>query len=104
MGNIPYIAAIVASVVAGIIMWWAFGRYQSRLKRSLSSVAAVLLSFALYFVSEFVSLAMSPPGMVQERGLEFSQGFKALTTLLLVAIVAVSAIRIGSPKGAGPDF
>lgn len=50
MGYLSYIAAAGASLAAGLIMWWAFGRYHSRLAKGLFAGLAILLGFALYFI------------------------------------------------------
>jgi hypothetical protein len=46
MGDISYVAAVGASAVAGVIMWWACGRYESRLRGRPSLCSAHVTSFA----------------------------------------------------------
>ena len=95
MGYISYIAAAVACLVAGLIMWWAFDRYQSRLAKGLFAGLAILLGFVIYFVSGIVLIPIlsTSTSEASEAGTAIGHGFKMLSTLLLVVTSILLAIR-----------
>ncbi len=104
MGYISYVAAAGASLVAGLIMWWAFDRYQSRLARCLFCAVAILLSFIVYFVFGLLILIpvlTATSSEASEAGVALGHGIKILTTMLLVVTAFALSIRgrakVGTP-------
>src|SRR5262249_377895 len=100
MDDISYVAAVGASAVAGLILWWASGRYESRLKRGLFSAITILLGFVVYFVLGVLFLIVRPD-VARETGLAIGHGVKVLSMMLLAVNAVVLSVR-RRPKAPGP--
>lgn len=98
MDDISYVAAVGASVVAGLMLWWASGRYQSRLARAVSSVTTIIVGFLVYLVLGILFVVMRPE-RAHQTGLELGHGFKVLTIMLAAVTAIILALR--SPKSRG---
>lgn len=92
MDDISYVTAIGASAVAGLILWWACGRYQSRLKRALFSAIAILLGFVAYFALGLLFIIIRPD-VAHETGLAIGHGVKVLTTMLVIVNAVILTVR-----------
>jgi hypothetical protein len=99
MDDISYVAAVGASIVAGLILWWACGRYQSRITRALFSVITIFVGFLVYFLLGILFIVMRP-GIAHETGLAINHGLKVLTTMLLAVNAAILALRSKARKKA----
>jgi hypothetical protein len=97
MDDISYVAAVGASIVAGLILWWACGRYQSRITRALFSVITIFVGFLVYFLVGILFIVMRP-GIAHETGLAINHGLKVLTTMLLAVNAAILALRSKAMK------
>jgi len=92
--NIPYVAAAGASFVAGLIMWWAFGRFRSLLGRGLFIVTAIFLGLFIYFVIGIALILLgATSAQAGAAGSALGHGIKILTTMLLVVVCLVVAVR-----------
>lgn len=92
MGDISYVAAVGGSAVAGLILWSAYGRYQSPLKRAVFTVVAFLIGFVAYFVLGVFFIIVRPE-LARETGVAIGHGFKVLTTMLLIVNAVVLSVR-----------
>lgn len=93
MDDISFVAAVGASVVVGLILWWAIGRYhQSRLKRALAAAGAVFLGFVVYLILG-VAFVVIRPERAHETGVELGHGFKTLSIMLGVVTAIILAVR-----------
>ena len=101
MDDISFVAAAGATVVAGLMMWWACGRYQSRLKRALFGVAAVFLGFFAYFVLGILFVVMRPDVARETGSAIFGHGVKTLSMMLLAVNIVVLNVR-RRPKAPRP--
>jgi uncharacterized membrane protein len=98
MDDISYVAVVGAGVAAGVMLWWACGRYQSRLARALLSVTAIIVGFLVYLVLGILFVVIRPE-RAHETGLALGHGFQVLTIVLAVVTAAILALR--SPKSRG---
>src|SRR5262249_18850602 len=101
MDDISFVAAAGATVVAGLMMWWACGRYQSRLKRALFGVAAVFLGFFAYLVLGILFVVMRPDVARETGSAIFGHGVKTLSMMLLAVNIVVLNVR-RRPKAPRP--
>ena len=94
MDYIAYVAAAGASLVVAPIMWWAFGRYQSRLVRCLFVGGAILLGFVVYFVFGIVLIPILTTTTTEASaaGSALGSGAKILTSMLLAVTAATLSI------------
>lgn len=87
-----------ASIVFGLIVWWAYGRFESRAKKSLSGVGALLVALIVYFLLGFV-FVMVRPERAHETGTAMVRGLKAFTLMLIVVNSIVLAFRLRPKSG-----
>ena len=92
MDNISYVAAVGASVVAAITLWWACGRYQTRLARALFSVATIIVGFLVYVLLGVLFVVMRPE-LARQTGMQLGHGFQTLTIMLAVVTAGILALR-----------
>lgn len=88
MDDISYVAGVGASVVFGAILWWAFGRFQSRLKKALFHACACIVAIILYFALG-IAFMMARPERMHETGAAIAHGLKifAFMAIFVQAII-----------------
>ena len=100
MDDISYVPAVAASLVVGLVLWWAIGRYyHSRLKRSIAAVGTILLGFVVYFLFAIIlaiTLAVVHPERAHETGLALGDalghGFRVLAVMLTAVTALILAV------------
>lgn len=92
MDDISLVAATGASAVVAVILWWAYGRYHSRLQRALLSLGAVLVGFVVYVALGIVFVVMRPD-IARATGAALGNGIKTLVVMLVVVQVVIVAVR-----------
>jgi len=98
MDNISFVAAVGASIVAGIILWWAYGRYRSPLARVLFSLVTAVIGFLVYLVLGILFVLMRPE-IARQTGLELGHGFTVLTFMLIGVNAVIAALRSHKSRG-----
>ncbi len=98
MDNISFVAAVGASIVAGIILWWAYGRYRSPLARVLFSLVTAVIGFFVYLVLGILFVLMRPE-IARQTGLELGHGFTVLTFMLIGVNAVIAALRSHKSRG-----
>jgi uncharacterized membrane protein len=95
MSLIPYAPATAASLLAGLIIWWAYGRFPSRAMKALFAVGTVLVSFVFYVVAGVILIPMVYATKTEAgaAGATLGHGFKVLGAMLLVVNATVLATR-----------
>ena len=83
MDDISYVAGVGASVVFGVIVWWAYGRFQSRPTKALCSFGASILATIVYCVLGIVFM-MARPERMHETGVAIAHGFKTFAVMAAV--------------------
>ncbi len=98
MDNISFVAAVGASIVAGIILWWAYGRYRSPLARVLFSLVTAVIGFFVYLVLGILFVLMRPE-IARQTGLELGHGFTVLAFMLIGVNAVIAALRSHKSRG-----
>jgi uncharacterized membrane protein len=96
MDDISFVAGAGASLGAGVFLWWAFGRYESWLRKSLAVLGAMILGYVGYLIlgTIFVIIgAVLHPERARETGEALGHGFKTLPVMLMIVAIGVLSLR-----------
>jgi hypothetical protein len=92
MDNISYVAGVGASVVFGSILWWAYGRFQSRLTKVLFSVGVFIVAMVVYFALG-IAFMMARPERMHETGAAIAHGLKTFAFMAIFVQATIMSRR-----------
>lgn len=97
MDDISFVTGVLASLLAGLVLWWAFGRYRdSRFKKGLAIFGAMILGYVLYLAlgtTFAIIAAVLHPERARETGEVLGHGFKTLPLMLMIVAISVLSLR-----------
>jgi hypothetical protein len=97
MDDISFVAGTGASLVAGVFLWWTFGRYyESWPKKSLAILDAIILGYVVYLIfgtTLVIIGAVLHPERARQTGEALGQGFKTLPLMLIIVVIGILSLR-----------